>query len=117
VGGTHEPGVHLGQAVGTCSPSRGASFVQMAFQAAIPDSRKSFPEALNEDDSLGTLVALRGGRRRVRHNSGLVHSGTRCQPRPGGSRELGACFCKARVPLFPALTQQEDVLGVRGARE
>lgn len=40
------------------------AFVQMAFQAAIPDSRKSFPEANNEDDSLGALVALRGGRRR-----------------------------------------------------
>lgn len=76
------------------------AFVQMAFQAAVPDSRKSFPEADNEDDSLGTLVALRGGRRRVRHNMGLVHSGTRCQTRPGGGREPGASFCKAHIPLL-----------------
>lgn len=74
--------------------------VQMAFQAAVPDSRKSFPEADNEDDSLGTLVALRGGRRRVRHNMGLVHSGTRCQTRPGGSREPGGSFCKTHAPLL-----------------
>lgn len=37
------------------------ALVQMVFQAAVPDSRKSFPEANNEDDSLGTLVALREG--------------------------------------------------------
>lgn len=72
------------------------AFTQMAFQAAVPDSRKSFPEAHNEDDSLGASVALRGGRRRrVRHNTGLVRAGTRRQSSPGGSREPGACFCKA----------------------
>lgn len=99
VGDTHGPWVHLGQAVATCSASETPAFVQIAFQAAVPDSRKSFPEVDNEDDSLGTLVALRGGRRRVRHNMGLVHSGTRCQTRPGGSREPGASFCKAHAPL------------------
>lgn len=73
------------QVAATCSasgPSLLPSGVQMALRAPVPDSRKSFPEASNEDDARRGLEAA-GRRRKTRGCSFILTLGTFRSQTPG----------------------------------